>query len=91
MCLSRRRERLLFQTHRPQSRSPGLAVGEVIERDGNLYQVTRWVELSPVALERGGSVGRWQVWGRRVSDREMRRDVVRAAEAILDGREEKAE
>jgi hypothetical protein len=79
------RERLIFSTHEPPFRSPQWGVGRVLEFEGRLYRVTRWVELRPVALERGGSVGQWEVWGRRVSDRQLRREVVSAAEAILGG------
>ncbi len=79
-----RRERLLFVRHKPQSRSPACAVGQVLEHQGSLYRVTRWAESRPVALERGGSVGQWEVWGRRVSDRQIRRELVSAAEAFLD-------
>ena len=82
------RDRPLFQTHQPPFRSPSWAVGQVLQCEGRLYRVTRWVELRPVPLERGGSVGQWEVWGRRVSDRQMRREVVSAAEAILGGQEE---
>lgn len=78
------RERLLFTTHEPPSRAPAWNVGRVVEHDGELYRVTRWEELAPVALDRGGSVGQWEVWGRRISDRQIRREVVDAAEAILD-------
>jgi hypothetical protein len=79
------KERLLFCTHDPPFRSRDWAVGQVVQHEGRFYRVTRWVELRPVALERGGSVGQWEVWGRRVSDRQIRREVVSAAEAILDG------
>jgi hypothetical protein len=81
----RGREKLLFQTHHPPFRSPEWAEGRILELSGRLYRVTRWVELQPVTLERGGSVGQWEVWGRRVSDRQVRREVVSAAEAILEG------
>lgn len=77
------RERLLFSTHEPPFRSSVWAVGQVAQHAGRFYLVTRWVELRPIALERGGSVGEWEVWGRRVSDRQIRREVVSAAEAIL--------
>jgi len=80
------RERLLFTTHEPPSREPAWGVGRVVEHSGDLYRVTRWEELAPVALDRGGSVGQWEVWGRRISDRQIRREVVDAAEAILDDR-----
>jgi hypothetical protein len=77
------KERALFLTHQPPFRSPAWAVGQVLQHDGRLYRVTRWVELRPVALERGGSVGQWEVRGRRISDLQLRREVVSAAEAIL--------
>ena len=79
----RRRERLLFRTHEPPFRSPDWAVGQLLEHEGRLYRVTRWVELRPVPLERGGSVGEWEVWGRPVSDRELRDEVDKAADQIL--------
>jgi hypothetical protein len=78
------KERRLFSTHEPAFRSPALAVGQVVQHEGRVYRVTRWAELRPVALERGGSVGEWEVWGRRVSERQLRREVVGAAEAILE-------
>jgi hypothetical protein len=82
------RERALFLTHQPPFRSPSWAIGQVLQHEGRLYRVTRWVELKPVALERGGSVGQWEVRGRPVSDRQLRREVVSAAEAILDSERE---
>jgi len=57
-------------------------VGELLEYEGRLYQVTKWVELRPVRLERGGSVGEWQVWGRRISARRLRRQLADAADRI---------
>ena len=84
MRLFVRTERLLFVTHKPVSRSPECAVGQVLEHQGRLYRVTRWVEARPVSLERGGSVGQWEVWARRVSDRQIRREIVSAAEAVLE-------
>jgi hypothetical protein len=47
--------------------------------------VTQWVEQRSVLLERGGSVREWEVWGRRLSDKEMREEVLGAAERIKDG------
>ena len=81
----RPREKMIFSTHEPPFRAPHWGVGRVLEFEGRLYRVTRWVDLPPVALERGGSVGEWEVWGRRLSDRQLRREVVSAAEAILGG------
>ncbi len=79
-----RREKLLFVTHRPPFRSEEWAVGEVVQQEGRLYRVTKWVELRPVLLERGGSVGQWEVWGRRLSGRQMRRELLDAAERMLE-------
>ena len=79
-----RRGRYLFTTHEPPSRASDLAVGQVVEHDGRLYRITMWEELPPVALERGGSVREWAVWGKRISTRRLRREVVDAAEAILE-------
>jgi hypothetical protein len=78
-----RRERLLFRTHEPPFRNAAWAVGELVDYEGRLYRVTRWVELKPVPLERGGSVGEWEIWGRRVSDGELRRELAGAADEIL--------
>lgn len=80
------RERVLFLTHQAPFSAPAWAAGQVVQLAGRFYRVTRWVELRHVALERGGSVAQWQVWGRRVSDRQLRREVVSAAEAILGGK-----
>ena len=88
MALLKRRERLLFLTHQAPFRSPLRAVGQVTQHEGRLYRVTRWVELKPVALERGGSVGQWEVWGRPVSDRQLRHEVVSGAETILGGQKD---
>ncbi len=76
---------MLFQTHQPPFQSPGWAVGQVVQVEDRLYRVVRWVELPSVSLERGGSVREWEVRGLRLSDRQVRRDVVSAAEAILGG------
>ena len=79
----RGRERLLFRTHEPPFRDAAWAVGELVDHEGRLYRVTRWVELRPVPLERGGSVGEWEVWGRRVPDRELRKELDGVADQIL--------
>lgn len=80
-----RRERLLFRTHEPPFRNPAWSVGQMVQHEGRLYRVTRWVGLRPVSLERGGSVGHWEVWGRRVSDSEIRKELAGAADRILTG------
>jgi hypothetical protein len=77
------RERLLLRTHEPPFRVPAWAVGRVVEHEGRLFRVSRWVEMDPIPLERGGSLRQWEVWGRRVSDRQIQREIVGAAEAIL--------
>lgn len=79
-----RREKALFCTHRPAFQAREWAVGQLVEHQGCLYRVTRWEELPLVSLSRGGSVRQWRVWGRRLSRREMRQVVVKAAERALD-------
>jgi hypothetical protein len=81
----RGRERPLFRTHEPPSRDLAWAVGQLLQHEGRLYRVSRWVELRPVPLERGGSVGEWEIWGRKVSDRELRKEVAGAADRMLTG------
>jgi hypothetical protein len=79
------RERLLFRTHEPPFREPARTVGQLLRHEGRLYRVSRWVELRPVPLERGGSVGAWEIWGRRVSARRLRKELAGAADRILTG------
>lgn len=81
-----RRERRLFSTHEPPFLNSAWTVGELLEHEGQLYRVTRWTELRPVLLERGGSVGEWEVWGRRVSSRQLRKELSGAADRMLAGR-----
>lgn len=78
-----RRERPLFRTHEPPFRHLAWAVGQLVQFEGRLYRVSRWMELRPVLLERGGSVGEWEIWGRRVSGRELRRELAGAADQML--------
>ena len=78
-----RRERLLLCTHEPPFKNRAWAVGELVQQGGRLFRVSRWVELPPVLLERGGSVGEWEVWGRPVSDRELRKELADAADQML--------
>jgi len=80
----RAREKALFRTHRPPFNAPEWTVGQVVQYEGSLYRVTRWEELAPVHLERGGSVGEWRLWGTRLSDEEIRKGVVDAAERMLE-------
>jgi hypothetical protein len=79
-----KRERLLFRTHEPPFQATHWAVGQLVDDNGRLFRVTRWVELRPVHLGRGGSVGQWEVWGRPVPDEELEEEVARAAEHLLD-------
>jgi hypothetical protein len=79
-----RRERPLFRTHEPPFRRPEWAIGQLVEYEDRVWRVTRWAELRPVLLERGGSVGEWEIWGRAVSDQELRDEVNRAADRLLD-------
>ena len=83
MFWSRNRERSLFTTLEPAFRKPEWAVGQLVDREGRIHRVTRWVELRPVRLERGGSVRQWEVWGRPVSDRELREELDGAADRLL--------
>jgi hypothetical protein len=77
------RERVLFRTHQPPFRSPGWAVGALVEQESTLYRITRWRELPPVALERGGSVHEWDVIGRKASGREVREELAKGAQSLL--------
>jgi hypothetical protein len=74
----------LFRTHESPHRRREWAEGRLVEHQGHFYRVSRWVELRPVALDRGGSVRQWEVWGCRVSARQVRKELLQAAEAILD-------
>lgn len=78
----------MFRTHQPPFKVPEWSVGQVVQHEGRLYQVTRWVELRRVQLDRGGSVGHWEVWGRRLTDREIREEMAEAAERILTGEDQ---
>jgi hypothetical protein len=77
------RERVLFRTKRSPFRVPEWAVGALVEHRGKLYRVTRWRELPPVPLERGGSVNEWEVIGRKASGKEVRDELAKAAESLL--------
>ena len=83
MFWSRNRERLLFTTLEPPFRRPEWAVGQLVDHKGRIHRVTQWIELRAVLLERGGSVRQWEVWGRPVSDRELREELDGAAERLL--------
>ncbi len=83
MGLKSKRDRLLFRTHEPPFQKPGWEVGQFVDLDGKVHRITRWVRLRPVLLERGGSVGEWEVWGRAVSDKELREAVAEAADKLL--------
>ncbi len=79
------RERVLFRTHQPPFRTPEWAAGALVEQEGTLYRITRWRELPPVALERGGSVHEWEVMGRKASGREVRDELAKGAQSLLEG------
>ena len=85
MAWLKRRERLLFQTHESPFGNPAWAVGRILKYEGELYRVTRWVELRPVLLERGGSVGEWEVWGRRLSAGEVQDELTGLAGQMEEG------
>lgn len=82
------RERVLFRTHQAPFQAPRWAVGALVEHEGTLYRITRWRELPPVALERGGSVREWEVIGRKASGGEVRDELAKGAQSLL--REEDA-
>lgn len=73
----------LFRTHQPEFQDPGRSVGSLVDHDGVLYVVTRWVELPRVPLNRGGSVREWEVFGRAADPSEVEALVGEAAEKIL--------
>ena len=78
---------MLFRSHQPPFRAPEWAVGALVEHEGTLYQITRWRELPPVALERGGSVYEWEVLGRKASGKEVREELAKGAESLLRGKD----
>ena len=79
-----RKEAPLFRTYQPSFRAPGWAVGQVLQHKGHLYRVTRWEELPPVHMERGGSVSEFQIWGTRLSDEEARSELLDAVDRITE-------
>lgn len=58
-------------------------MGETLPWRGRLYRVTRWEEVAPVTLERGGTTKTWDVWGHPLSEREVQAELDRATAAIL--------
>ena len=80
----KRRERRLLRTHEAPFKDAEHGVGRLVQHEGRLYRVTRWEELRPLPLERGGSLREWQVWGRPLSKDEMRDEVLGATERILE-------
>jgi hypothetical protein len=77
------RERLLFRTHQAPFQAKQWAVGALLDQEGTLYRVTRWNELRPITLDRGGTLREWEVWGRKASGREVREELARGAESLL--------
>lgn len=73
----------LFRTHQPEFQDPARSVGSLVDHDGVLYVVTRWVELPRVPLNRGGSVREWEVFGRPADPSEVEALVGEAAEKLL--------
>jgi hypothetical protein len=80
----RKKEVPLLRTYQPPFRAVDLAVGQVVQHEGRLYRVTRWVDLPTLQLQRGGAVSEWEIWGRRLSDDEMRAELLSAAERITE-------
>ncbi len=58
-------------------------MGSLVEHEGTLYRITRWKELPPVTLARGGPLHEWEVWGRKASSEEVREELARGAESLL--------
>jgi hypothetical protein len=85
------KEVALFRTYQPPFRAVGWAVGQVVQHEGRLYRVTRWAELPTMQLKRGGAVSEWEIWGRRLSDGEMRTQLLDAAERIKQGEAKQSE
>ena len=56
-----------------------------MEQEGTLYRITRWIESPPIPLERGGSVHEWEVRGRKASGREVREELAKGAQSLLEG------
>ncbi len=77
-------ETALFRTHRAEFQDPDNAVGALVDHQGVVFVVTRWVELPSVPLSRGGSVREWEIFGRPADPEDVARVVERAAERILD-------
>lgn len=77
-------ETALLRTHRAEFQDRDHAVGALVDHDGVIYVVTRWVELPSVPLSRGGSVREWEVFGRPADPDAVERAVEQAAERILD-------
>lgn len=73
----------LFRTHQSEFQDPARSVGSLVDHDGVLYVVTRWVELPRVPLNRGGSVREWEVFGRPADPSEVEALVGEAAEKFL--------
>ncbi len=78
-----RGERPLFRTSTPPFQARQWDVGELVEWEGRVYLVTRWVELPPVPLTRGGSVQQWEIWGEPLAEESLEAEVSQAAERIL--------
>jgi hypothetical protein len=77
------RERMLFRTHQAPFRAPQWEVGALVEHEGTLYRITKWRELRPVSLDRGGSVYEWEVLGRKASGKEVREELAGSAQSLL--------
>jgi hypothetical protein len=77
------RDRVLFRTHQAPFRAPQWAVGALVEHEGTLYRITKWKELRPISLVRGGSVFEWEVFARKASGKEVREELARGAQSLL--------
>lgn len=79
-----RGEKPLFSTHRAPFQEPEHEVGSLVEWEGRLYRITRWLERPRVHLPRGGSVAEWQVWGKELSQKDVERYVEQVTAEILE-------
>lgn len=83
------REKVLFRTHSAPFQAPEWSVGSFVDHQGTVYRVTRWQELRPISLERGGMLREWEVYGRKASSKEVSDDLMSGLEQLLRGEDEK--
>jgi hypothetical protein len=79
-----RGERVLFATSKAPYQDTEHAVGRTIPWEGEVYRITRWIEIAPVSLPRGGTTRRWEIWGRPLSEGEIQKELESATQSILE-------